>query len=330
MPVLISCCLGLVPMIGFALYVNWLDRYEKEPKVLLASAFLWGAIIAAGMAFVINTFIGEGISLLTASEAFAELSIGVFVAPIIEESLKGMALLILFLGFRKEFDSLLDGAVYGGMVGLGFGATENFYYIYALGYQEDGWEGLWSLAFVRIILVGWQHAFYTAFSGMGLAWARLNRSPSRRLVASLGGFALAIFSHAFHNAMVLLGIGLLVLPLDWFGWLAMFILILALIRSEQRLLRENLKEELNMGVLSPDQYNTAISSRAQVRARWRALTQGKFKQTVRFYQLCAELAHKKEQLRRIGEEGYNSIIIASLREELRTLSPNTISVASKR
>lgn len=324
-PVLISCCLGLLPMIGFALYVNWLDRYEKEPKVLLVSAFLWGAIIASGMAFVINTITGIGIYLLTASEAFAELSGGVFVAPIIEESLKGMALLILFFAFRKEFDSLLDGAVYGGMVGLGFGATENFYYIYARGYEEHGWGGLWALAFVRIILVGWQHAFYTAFTGMGLAWARLNRSLSHRLVAALGGFTLAIFSHAFHNALSLLGAGLLVIPLDWLGWLAMFILILVLIRGEQRLLREHLKEEVEMGVLSPDQYNTAISSRAQIRARWHALKHGKFKQTVRFYQLCAELAHKKEQLRRVGEEGNNSIIIASLREELRTLSPNTIS-----
>ncbi|MFO3797258.1 MAG: PrsW family intramembrane metalloprotease, partial [Anaerolineales bacterium] len=120
-PVLISCCLGLLPMIGFALFVNWLDRYEKEPKVLLVSAFLWGALLAAGMAFVINTITTEGILLLTGSEEFSGLSSGVFVAPIIEESLKGIALLILFFAFRKEFDSLLDGAVYAGMVGLGFG-----------------------------------------------------------------------------------------------------------------------------------------------------------------------------------------------------------------
>lgn len=282
MPFLVSCCLGLLPMIGFALYVNWLDRYEKEPKVLLVSAFLWGAVIAAGLAFVINTIGGAIFYLLTTSEGFAEVSSGVFLAPIVEESLKGLALLILFFAFRREFDSLLDGAVYGGMVGLGFGATENFYYIYAHGYQEQGWEGLWALAFVRIVLVGWQHAFYTAFTGMGLAWARLNRSPARQLIAALGGFSLAILSHAFHNALSLLGAGLLAIPLDWLGWLGMFIVLIALIRHEQRLLQKHLREEVDLGLLSLEQYRTAISSRAQLRARLKALLRGKLGPTTRF------------------------------------------------
>lgn len=325
MPLFVSFCLGLLPMIWFALYVDWLDRYEKEPKVLLTLAFLWGAIIAAGLAFFLNTLIGIGLYWVTASEAFSELSTSVFAAPLIEESLKGMALLILFFAFRKEFDSLLDGAVYGGMVGLGFGATENFYYIYAYGYQERGWTGLWALAFMRIVLVGWQHAFYTAFTGMGLAWARLNRSLSIRLRAALGGFTLAILSHAFHNTLALLGAGLLAIPFDWMGWLGMFILIVAFIRQEQHLLRKHLEEEVEMGVLSSAQYRTAISSRDQIKARLRALKHGKFQQTIRFYQLCAELAHKKEQLHRVGEEENNSLIIASLREELKALSPYTLS-----
>ncbi len=320
MAVLLSCCLGLIPMLGFALYVNWLDRYEKEPKVLLAAAFLWGAIIAAGLAFVINTLFGIGIYLVTASDVLTEWSTSIFVAPLVEEGLKGLALLILFLAFRREFDSLLDGAIYGGIIGLGFGASENFYYIYAHGYQEQGWGGLWMLAFIRIVLVGWQHAFYTAFSGMGLAWARLQRGSFLRLVGALTGFALAILTHSIHNTLATLADFWLVIPVDWLGWLGMLILLIFLIRHEQHLLKVHLAEEMTSGLLTPQEYATAISSLAQSKARFHAMTRGNLRQTARFYQLCAELAYKKEQFRRVGDEQGNLAMIQSLRQELSMLS----------
>jgi len=319
MPLLLSACLGLIPMLLFAVYVNWLDRYEKEPKWLLVSTFLWGAVIASTLAFVINTLTGLGMYLLTASEALADLSTSVFIAPLVEESLKGMALLGLFFAFHSEFDSLLDGAVYGGMIGLGFGATENFYYVYAHGYQEEGWAGLWGVAFIRIVLIGWQHAFYTAFSGIGLARARLSRSSFLRLFFALGGFTLAVLTHALHNALASLA-GWWTVLLDWAGWAGMLVLILLFIQQEQRLLKKHLQEEVELGTLSASQYFTAISSLAQAQASWNALANKNLRQTRRFYQLCAELAHKKEQLERVGEEQGNSRIIAELREELKRLS----------
>jgi len=60
---------GFVPMFLFAAFVNWLDRYEKEPKLLLGAAFVWGAVIGAGGAFIINTAFGVGIYVVTGSEA---------------------------------------------------------------------------------------------------------------------------------------------------------------------------------------------------------------------------------------------------------------------
>ena len=48
---------------------------------------------------------------------------------------------------------------------------------------------------------------------------------------------------------------------------------------------------------------------------------GTFRQTARFYQVLGELAHKKEQLTRVGEERGNSLIIAQLRGELTQLAP---------
>ena len=108
-----------------------------------------------------------------------------------EETLKGLAVLGVFLVFHSEFDSVLDGIIYAGVAALGFAATENTYYIYTYGFQEGGWSGLLSLAFIRVILVGWQHPFYTAFIGIGLAMARLNRNWLVKIIAPLLGLALA-------------------------------------------------------------------------------------------------------------------------------------------
>jgi hypothetical protein len=56
-------------------------------------------------------------------------------------------------------------------------------------------------------------------------------------------------------------------------------------------------------------------------ARFNALTAGRYRQTSRFYQVCAELAHKKRQRSTLGEEGGNTVMIERLRAELSHLGP---------
>src|SRR5512147_188567 len=168
---------GFMPMFLFAAFINWLDRYEKEPKLLLGAAFLWGVVIAGGGAYILNTAFGIGIYALTGSEGAAEFGTTSIVAPIIEEGLKGLAVLIVFLLFRNEFDSVLDGIVYAAITAMGFAAVENVLYIYRNGYLENSWQGFWTLVIIRVLLVGWMHPFFTAFTGIGLAISRLNRNP---------------------------------------------------------------------------------------------------------------------------------------------------------
>lgn len=132
---------GFVPMFLSAAFVNWLDRYEKEPKLLLGAAFLWGVIVAGGGAFILNTVFGIGIYVLTGSEGAAEFGTTSIIAPIIEEGLKGLAVLAVFFLFRHEFDSILDGIVYASITAMGFAAIENVLYIYRNGFLDNGWEG---------------------------------------------------------------------------------------------------------------------------------------------------------------------------------------------
>jgi len=241
------------------------------------------------------------------------------VAPFVEEALKGSALLVIFFAFRNEFDSILDGIIYAGITALGFAATENVQYIYENGYLQGGWDGFWQLVIIRNLVVAWQHPFYTAFTGIGLAFARLHKGFLVKLVALATGFTFAVCAHAFHNSFSSaiggfegFALGSL---LDWFGWLLMAAFILFMIVRERGLLQRQLREGVTGGVLSTAQYARALSPLTMTLA---LLSGGPA--AARFYRLCGELAHKKEQLMRFGDERGNAAIIAALRGEMADLS----------
>ena len=324
MALLGSFFFGFVPMFLFAAFVNWLDRYEKEPKLLLGAAFAWGTLIAGGGAFVLNTAFGIGIYALTGSQGAAEFGTTSIVAPIIEEALKGLAVLIVFLLFRKEFDSILDGIVYGAITAMGFAAIENVLYIYRNGYLKNGWEGFWTLVIIRVMLVGWMHPFFTAFTGIGLAVARMSRNTLVKILAVPAGYTAAVFTHAFHNTFsgLIGGAGGLLAGtlVDYLGYAIMLAFILWMIVHERNILKRHLAEEVEKGYISQKQYHSALSF-FQTNAYWSALMAGSFLKTARFYQVCGELAHKKEQLTRLGEEKGTTRLIEQLRSELVALSP---------
>ena len=323
---------GLLASIGisftasflFAYLLFWLDLYEKEPLLLLGGVFLWGAVVAAGSAFLINTIVGLGVLVVTGSEAASGLTTSAVIAPVIEEILKGLAVVLVFLIFRNEFDSILDGIVYAGVTALGFAATENAYYIYAYGFAEEGWAGFSSLAFIRLGLVGWQHPFYTAFVGIGLAVARLNRHVIVKLVAPALGIGAAIAAHALHNILAGLfqsGTGILfTTALDWIGWFLMLGFILLVMFVERHKIKKYLKSEVEQDTLTQDQYETAQSVFKIIGTRILAIFQGQYRKTTQFYRSTAELALKKDLMERLGEDGKNGESVQALREQIRSLS----------
>src|SRR5207302_1089315 len=64
-----------------------------------------------------------------------------FMAGILEELAKGLAVLLLFLIMRNEFDDVVDGIVYGAAVGLGFNFLESISYMTNL-YSVFSAEGI--------------------------------------------------------------------------------------------------------------------------------------------------------------------------------------------
>jgi len=319
----LSVILGFVPLFFLAGIIYWLDRYEKEPKVLLGAVFGWGAVVAVLGALVLQMILGQGVLILTGSEALEEIAGSSLFAPVTEEILKGLAVLLVFLFFRTEFDSILDGIVYASVAALGFAATEDAIYYFSA-YVEEGLGSLVFLVFLRFVVFGWQHAFFTSFTGIGLAVARLNRDAVVKVAAPLAGLSVAVFTHSLHNSLLtflnnMAGLAAAVLA-AWTGWLAMFLFIVWLIYREKTWLTEYLRDEVGLATITAEQYRLVCSPFGQSKARLSALARGRYRKAVRFFQLCAELSHKKRQLATLGDEAGNRRIIEAIRAELSKVS----------
>ncbi len=326
MALIASFFLAFIPALIYAGITYWMDRYEKEPKLMIGGVFIWGAVIAAGGAYILNTIFGIAVFVATSDELVTNIATGSFSAPLVEESLKGLAVLIVFLVFRKEFDSILDGIVYAGITALGFAATENVLYMYQQGYMEAGWDGLWFLFFIRVILGAWNHATYTAFTGIGLAVARMSRSGFVKFFAPIVGLGTAMFVHFLHNTLAIFaeaewGLAMLFV-VDWLGWLFIFFILVWAISRERKWIKFQLQDEVRSGLISPAQYQIATSPLKRNLATLGGLGKGSYNDTRRFYQLCAELAHKKQQIGKIGTTTANTVqMVESLRAELAQLAP---------
>jgi RsiW-degrading membrane proteinase PrsW (M82 family) len=245
-------------VVAYALFVRWCDRFEPEPWWLLACAFIWGAFFAT-LGGGISSAIGEAVARAMTGAADHDPGIDAFgatvLAPVFEEGFKGLGVLLICavsaMGL-KELDGPLDGAIYGGMVGLGFTLTEDTLYV-ASQYAEAGLGGFVLLLFLRTVLLGLSHCTFTAMTGLGFGIATESRSTFVKLLAPLGGYCLAVAMHAFHNALpTFFGEeGLVVMILvSWVIDASFFILVGLLVMRDRSIVIRELIGEVG-GLLHP-------------------------------------------------------------------------------
>jgi len=313
----LSVAAGVVPTAIYVLIVWWIDRYEKEPIKLLACALLWGAIPAGILSFVLEA-LSQG-PVMELSREYSQLVGTSIVAPLVEECVKGLALLGLFWLARRDFDDVLDGIVYGSIVGFGFAMSENILY-FLRAWMRGGFPS-WTITVLgRALAFGFNHAMFTSFTGIGFGLARYERLRGRRVLFILLGLMAAITAHFAHNFWLAMG-GFCVLSflLDWTGVLVVFVIILLAWRRESAWMATELPEEVSSGVLTPLQFETVTSRRGRLRHGWQLLGISGLRQARLWRQLAeasTELAFKKHQQARMGEEKGNSTAIAALRAKI--------------
>ena len=308
---------ALIPTVFYVLFVWWLDRYDKEPVWLLALAFAWGAMPAAFLSVVAELAFDASITLVAGEGVLADLASVSISAPLVEESAKGVALIALALLFRREFHNALDGIVYGAMIGFGFALTENlFAYFLPILTAEGMGPGLINIL-MRTVAFGFNHAFWTATTGVAVGSAILSPQPFRRFFLPVAGWAAAIFLHGLHNAgaslveqtlCLSLGVSLLV---HW-GGLALLIVVAVLVGRRE-------SQWIERGALSPYEFDLLRSAAYRQRVRWQALGQGgrpAYRAVGAYFQHATALAFAREHLRLVGDRGGDLAEIERLRNVL--------------
>jgi protease PrsW len=316
----IAAAAAVFPVPTFSFLVLQLDRYEHEPWQVLVTAFLWGALVATFIAAIFNDVIGGVVNSLVGDQLGEVVTAGA-VAPIVEESAKGFALLLLFLLMRHELDNVLDGIVYGSLVGIGFAMTENILYFGRI-LQEEGLIGLGILFYLRVILGGFGHALYTGTTGAGIGLARETSHRWLIPIFVIGGYILAVLQHAAWNfigatlvpamlpedtspvfllfvvmpatTVVLTAPGMLtLLAISFFAW-----------QREKGVIRVFLRDEVSLGVLSEAEYERLPSWRARFGAELATLKRRGLRAFFAqrdLHQAATELAFRKWHLSR-GEK----------------------------
>ena len=230
----------------------WLDRFEPEPARLLVFAFLWGTSAAVVIASVLQIFLETWLSPAVDATQSAGISL-VVGAPVTEEAAKGLFLLLMMTGTRRnEMNSLTDCLVYAGLVGAGFAWLEDILYI------ADGESLADSLvtAALRLIMSPFAHSLFTTLFAIGVWFALHKRTGIAKAGYILLGYSGAVVLHAMWNASSLLGVqayfGLYVFWMMPIFGLAVTLAVYSR-RREQRVVAAKLPGMVAAGVVTPNE-----------------------------------------------------------------------------
>lgn len=245
---------ALVPLLAVLLGIRWVDRWEPEPRYALVFAFLWGAGVSTLVSLWLNTAFTQAVYLSTGNVETAELVGAAVGAPVIEETAKGLGVLILFLARRRYFDGPVDGIVYAAMVAAGFAFVENVLYF------GRSIEILPQIFIMRGILSPFAHVLFTVAIGIALGMAARSRNAFTWLWSLPIGWVVAVGLHALWNGSTFTGsfFGLYVLvqvPL----FVSAIILVAWLRRRERAVITGRLVEYAQAGWFAPHEV-TMLSS----------------------------------------------------------------------
>jgi protease PrsW len=196
----LSWALLAVYLLPMAVFVYLLDLYEREPPSLVLAALAYGAVCATTLAGAANGGWAAVLARLTGPDFAARWS-AALTAPWTEELIKGCGVVLIYLIASSELDDIMDGFVYGAMIGLGFAVVEDVLYFVLPG---GGAGGVLGGFFVRVIAGGlYGHVLYSGLVGMGIAWfvtRRADSGPARRAAVAAAISALAVAAHFLWNS----------------------------------------------------------------------------------------------------------------------------------
>jgi RsiW-degrading membrane proteinase PrsW (M82 family) len=308
----IGFVLSSVAMTIVVLAYLWLDRWEPEPPRLLILAFLWGTSVAVVISTILQLTLEAAIN-PGQPETVSPISV-VLGAPLTEEAAKGLFLLLMMTGRRRnELNSLTDCLVYAGLVGAGFAWLEDILYI---GGGESVSDSL-ATAALRLIMAPFAHSLFTTMFGIGVYFALQQRSSVAKALYILLGYAGAVIMHGLWNGSSLLSVEAYFLT--YLFWMVpVFVLAIVLgVRSrrrEQRIVAEKLPGMVAAGLVTPNEATWLGSLRSRKSAIGAAKQYGgkpAAKSVKKFAAQVVELAFVRDRI----DRGFGDQRVFALQQE---------------
>jgi protease PrsW len=294
--------MAFIPLAIVFLGVRWIDRWEPEPRLAVLFAFLWGSAVSVIIALVVGSGVDPVITLVSQGDDVVFEFIGAAIqAPLVEESAKGLGLLLIFFVARKYFDGPVDGVVYAAWVAGGFAFTENILY-FGSQLLDAGTAFSPDVAyifFVRGVMSPFAHVMFTMFTGLALGFAA-RRGLS--VVGAIGFFIIglipAMLLHALWN-------GALFFVNDFFGYYAivqfpLFVLAIILVRflrrQESKLTFDRLNEYASVGWFAQDEIAALATPRGRRQALEWAGRHGRRPAMKRYIRDATQLAFTRQRI----------------------------------
>ena len=321
---------AFAPVVPLAAAFLWLDRMRPEPVKLLAMALLWGALGATYLSLKLNAWFAAQVGDVGGVSARS----AVFVAPWVEETTKAAVIFAIVLWRRHDFNAVIAGVVYGGLVGIGFAFTENIVYygqvfqqVYDAADRKAALDAVGHLFFWRGLAAPFVHPMFTMMTGAGIGFAVRHRHLGVRVLAPVAGFCAAALLHMGYNTIasftvqqgLIAAYGAILVPTV----LALLAVILAVRRHERSLMAARLHDYTAYGWLQPSQipYIATISGRRAARRHAKQFGTAQRDRVRTFQRDGTELGLVRDRIVRgvVGEDelAREAELIAALREHRR-------------
>ena len=180
--------IAVLPVVLLMIFIYRQDKYQKEPIISLAKAFIGGMIaipldilIVTGIQYALN---GTAITNTVFYSAFLEAGI--------PEELSKFLIFMIFIWNDKNFDEYFDGIVYASFIGLGFACVENISYVFSFGFQTG---------VVRALLSVPGHFLFGVVLGYFLSMAKFH--AEKRGTYMITGLLLAMLAHGLFDWLLM-------------------------------------------------------------------------------------------------------------------------------
>jgi RsiW-degrading membrane proteinase PrsW (M82 family) len=319
--------MALIPLAIVFFGVRWVDRWEPEPRLAVSFAFLWGGAVAVLIALIVGAEIDNVVASLGGPGPGYEFFGAAIQAPIVEETAKGLGLLIIFFAARRYFDGPVDGVVYAAWVAGGFAFTENILYFGSQVIDSGGFDAdVFMIFLIRGIMSPFAHVMFTACTGIALGIAARRSNALGAIGVFLLGLIPAILLHALWN-------GALYFVSDFFGYYAivqlpLFIgavaLVIYLRRQESKLTFQRLSEYAQAGWFAADEVPALATPQGRRQALAWAGGKGKRREMKRYIQDATKLAFARQRIitgrGRIGAATDEAVLLSAMVESRKNLS----------